>query len=100
MNSSQIVGVARVVVPALLAYGVARGWWSGDQTAQLSGDIMNVVAALVTVGAAVWSFMSHRKDSQIERVAGFTGVHSVEVTPEVKQSVGFNPKVVARDGVN
>lgn len=48
MNSNQIGGIIRAVVPAILAYGVARGWLSQSVVA-------DVTTAAITIAAAIWS---------------------------------------------
>lgn len=96
MNSEQVAGVFRVVVPVLMSVGVARGWWTGDQVGTLSTDVVAALTAVVTVVFAVWSFLTHRRSSQVDRVASLPGVHEVVVTPTVKSDVGSNPKVVTK----
>ena len=48
MNYDQITGILRAVVPALLAYFVAKGIITESM-------VSDVTAAVVTIGAAIWS---------------------------------------------
>ena len=53
MNSDQITGIIRAVAPAALAYAVGKGWITQSQV----GDI---VAGLVAIGSAAWSFSNNK----------------------------------------
>ena len=53
MNNT-INGVLRAVVPAVLAYAVARGWVT-------QGSVGDITAAVVTIAAAIWSVFTNRK---------------------------------------
>ncbi len=48
MNANQIGGIMRAVVPAILAYAVAKGWLTDSQVA-------DITAAVITLVAAAWS---------------------------------------------
>lgn len=48
-----INGVVRAVVPAALAYAVAKGWIS-------SSSVADITAAFVAVAAAIWSILSNK----------------------------------------
>ena len=48
MNSDQLTGIIRAVVPALLAYAVGKGWLTTSMAADIS-------AGVVAVAAAIWS---------------------------------------------
>ena len=52
MNQNQVMGIARAVVPALVAYLVGKGYIS----ASAAGDLG---AAIITVLAATWSVASN-----------------------------------------
>lgn len=52
MTQNQFMGVLRAVVPAALAYAVAKGWVSASSSADLG-------AALITALAAGWSIASN-----------------------------------------
>lgn len=53
MDFNSIAGVLRAVVPAILAYVVAKGWIA--ETA-----VADITAATVAVAAAVWSVFSNK----------------------------------------
>lgn len=57
MNANQVNGILRTVVPALLAYAVAKGWLTDSQVADIS-------AAIITLVMAGWSFVSNREKNK------------------------------------
>lgn len=63
MNYEQITGIIRAILPGALAYCVGRGWISAS-------DVGEISAAVVAVGAAVWSYVSNRTG----KVAGSGGL--------------------------
>ena len=54
MNYNTVNGIIRAVVPAALAYVVAKGWLTDSQVA-------DVTAAIVTLVAAAWSVKTNVK---------------------------------------
>lgn len=68
MNQDQMTGILRAIVPAAVAYAVARGWISTSSAA-------DVGAAVLTLGAAGWSVYTN---SLAAKVA------SVKADPEIK----------------
>lgn len=52
MNSNQVGGIVRAVVPAVLAYAVAKGWITASSVA-------DVTTAVVTLAAAAWSVVTN-----------------------------------------
>ncbi len=48
MNANQISGILRAIVPAALAWAVAKDWINQN-------TVTDVTAAVVTIGAAAWS---------------------------------------------
>ncbi len=64
MNSNQINGIIRTVVPALLAYFVASGKLPDTSVADVTAGLVAIVTAL----AAVWSFWSHSNKSAVATV--------------------------------
>jgi hypothetical protein len=62
----QIAGVGRAVVPAVVAYAVAKGYVSESAAA-------DVIAAVLAVGAAVWSVTKNSKASRVASVAAMPG---------------------------
>lgn len=57
MTQNQFNGVARALVPALLAYFVGKGWIS-------ESSVADITAAVVTIGAAGWSIISNIEGSK------------------------------------
>lgn len=57
MNANQIAGVVRAIVPAALAYAVAKGWLTDSQVADIS-------AAIVVLVMAAWSVYSNVEKKQ------------------------------------
>ena len=53
MDWKTISGLLQVLVPTALAYAVAKGWVSQSQVADLT-------AAVITIGAAIWSAVTNR----------------------------------------
>ncbi len=53
VDANVVSGVLRAVLPAALAYAVGKGWITESSTADIS-------AAVLAVGAAVWSIMSNQ----------------------------------------
>lgn len=54
MDFNVIAGVLRAVLPAAFAYAVGAGWLP-------AGDYAALTAAIVAVGASVWSIKSNVK---------------------------------------
>lgn len=57
MTQNQLMGILRAVVPAMVAYLVAKGWVSDSNAA-------DVGAAIITIGSAVWSVVSNMEPSK------------------------------------
>ena len=53
LNTDQITGIIRAILPAILAYAVGKGWITTSQV----GDI---TAAVVTLAAAAWSVQNNK----------------------------------------
>lgn len=54
MDFNVIAGVLRAVLPAAFAYAVGAGWLP-------AGDYAGLTAAIVAVGASIWSIKSNVK---------------------------------------
>ncbi len=54
MDWNTINGVLRAVIPAALAFAVAKGWLAQAQ-------VNDLTAALITIAAAAWSIHSNKK---------------------------------------
>lgn len=52
LSQNQFMGILRAVVPAAVAYLVAKGWVTESNAA-------DVGAAIVTIGSAAWSVVSN-----------------------------------------
>ena len=52
MGNDQFTGILRAVVPALAAYAAGKGWLPAETAS-------DVGAGLVTILAAVWSWMTN-----------------------------------------
>lgn len=59
MGTDQITGIIRAIVPALLAYAVAKGWID-------AGAVGAIGAAVVTLAAAVWSYFTNQPGKVIK----------------------------------
>lgn len=57
MNGAEFGGVLRAVIPALLVWVAAKGWVPPEI------NLADLGAALVTVGAAVWSVWNKRRSA-------------------------------------
>ena len=53
MNSDQVTGVVRAILPAVLAYAVAKGWIT-------TSSVGDITAAAVAVASAVWSVQNNK----------------------------------------
>lgn len=81
MNSSQLTGILRAVVPAIVAYLAGKG-------ILFDADTWNIIiGSLVSIIAAVWSAKVHTESSTVIAAAEVPGV-SVRVgalaSPEIK----------------
>lgn len=59
MNYDQLTGLLRVVVPTLVAYAVGKGWIPESSAADIG-------AALIAIGAAVWSYFNNKTGKTIQ----------------------------------
>ncbi len=64
MNTNQINGVIRAVVPAILAYFVARG----ELPDSIVADVTTGLVAIVTALAAAWSFWANSNHAAVATV--------------------------------
>lgn len=65
MNQDQFAGMVRVVVPVGCAWLAAKGFSFFSD----SGTIAEISAAVVAVGAVVWSFISHTNVAKLKAAA-------------------------------
>jgi hypothetical protein len=79
MNQDQLVGISRIVVPAVCTWLAAKGFsFLGDTG--LQGQI---VAIVVGVGAVVWSYYTHTDSAKLRSAAGVDSQISIEVPNRV-----------------
>jgi len=65
MNQDQVLGILRVIAPAILSYAVGKGWITSSQVGDLT-------AAAVTIGGVVWSFLAHSNTGKVASVASMS----------------------------
>ena len=53
MNTDQITGIVRAVVPAACAYAVGKGWIT-------TSSVGDITAAAVAVASAIWSIQNNK----------------------------------------
>lgn len=74
MNQNQITGLARALVPAIVAYIVGKGYLSQSSAADVS-------AAIIALLAAGWSVQTHSDASAIKTVAAMPDVKAIVAQP-------------------
>jgi hypothetical protein len=75
INQDQVTGLARIIVPVGVSYAVGRGWISASG----AGD---VTAALLTIGASVWTIFAHTNSAKIAAVEALPSVTKIVVDPK------------------
>lgn len=96
MNREQIYGPLRAVVPALVAIAVAKGLVPGEMAGGLANDLVDGLAGVVMVGAAVWSVYKNSNTQTIDRASNAPGVLKIIATPAIADTaLKSNPKVVS-----
>lgn len=94
---NQINGVLRTILPAFVAYLVGRGYIATESADAVTGAMLDMVAALFTLGFAAWSYWSNRPVALVKQVAAMPGTDVVTntvgnkvdikvVDPELKQA--------------
>ncbi len=61
MNVNQVNGILRAIVPAALAWAVAKDWVTQN-------TVTDVTAAVVTIGAAAWSIYTNSNKALVASV--------------------------------
>ncbi len=74
MNSDQVTGILRALVPAFIAYAVGRGWVSASSAGEVG-------AAIITLGAAGWSVYTNTLASKVASVKADPTITAVTPTP-------------------
>jgi hypothetical protein len=94
MNQNQIAGIARALVPAIIAYAVGRGWLTESSAA-------SVGAAIIALISAGWSFQAHTDASAIKTVTAMPDVKAIVAEPNPQNGIAAavadpaQPKVVS-----
>jgi hypothetical protein len=90
MNQDQLAGMARAIVPSLVAYMVGKGWIP-------AGAAADVGAAVLAALAAGWSIYTNSKSQKINAVANMPDVQKVVTTGQIANEVlPDNAKVVSK----
>jgi|SRR3981081_2222268 hypothetical protein len=79
MNSDQWTGLLRTLVPPIVAYGVGHGYIPGAAAA-------DIVAAVIAIGAAAWSWQTNSMTTMIKTVATMPEVKTIVTTGTVANS--------------
>jgi hypothetical protein len=74
MNQNQITGIARALVPSIVAYVVGKGYLSQSSAADVS-------AAIIALLAAGWSVQTHTDANAIKTVAAMPDVKAIVAEP-------------------
>jgi hypothetical protein len=83
MNEDQATGVLRVIVPAICTWLASQGFaMFGD-----SAIVVQITAAVVAIGAVVWSFLKHTDSAKLQAAAA--------IDPNIDIKVPVN--VLAKD---
>lgn len=61
MNQDQVTGILRAIIPAIIAYVVAKGWISASSAADIG-------AGAITILAAIWSVWNNTTASKTASV--------------------------------
>lgn len=77
MNQDQVLGILRIIVPAVCTWLAAKGFSTfGD-----AGVVAQISAAVVGIAAVAWSFHSHTETSKLNAVTAMPEVDKIVVTP-------------------
>lgn len=94
MNQNQIMGIARALVPSIIAYVVGKGYLSQSSAADVS-------AAIIALLAAGWSVQTHTDANAIKTVTAMPDVQAIVATTNPKDGIAAavadpaQPKVVS-----
>lgn len=86
MNQDQFLGILKIIASSGVAYVVGKGWIPVGASA-------DVVAGVVAVGAAGWSYVAHTDAAKVTAAAAVPGVAKVLVDNTAASSVA----AIARD---
>jgi TRAP-type C4-dicarboxylate transport system permease large subunit len=73
MNQTQVLGIAKIIVPVVITYAVGRGWVSESAAGEIT-------AAIVTLIAALWSFEAHTDSANLATVEAMPDVKTIVVS--------------------
>lgn len=94
MTFTQIVGILRIVLPAVLAFAVGKGWITQDMSVQ----ILSILTAIV--GSSVYSAYSNTQLNLAKTVAAVPGVQvqvSAVAPPELQTAAHDRSDASVRD---
>jgi hypothetical protein len=82
MNTDQMTGLVRILVPALCAWLAAKGFdWFGDE-----GVVAQIGAVVVGIAALVWSYFRHTNASNLKAAAQIDPTIKIEVPNHIADS--------------
>ena len=88
--NDQVNGVLRSVLPAVLAYVAGKGWIP-------AGSVADISAAILAIGAAIWSVQKNTNASKIAQVAAMPEVKKIIADDHTANVVlADEPKVVTK----
>jgi hypothetical protein len=89
MNQSQFLGIARAIIPAIVAYLVGRGWISESAAGEIA-------AAVVTIISAIWSGFAHTDSAKLAEVEAMPAVKKIVIDPMAPQGEAAGEAVLDR----
>jgi hypothetical protein len=89
MNSSQLYGILRIVLPSAIAFIVGKGWVSQDLVTQIIGGMAAIVAAS---GVSAVANTTSNLAKTVADVPGLQVAVSRSAAPEL-QKLADDPKV-------
>ena len=91
----QILGVARVAIPALFVAAAGFKWITPEDATSLTTYGIDAIAAVVTLFFGVWAFVRNRQQNQIAKVARLGDVRKIVVRNGSADA--SHPKVITDD---
>jgi hypothetical protein len=95
MNSDQITGLLRILVPMILLF--FKKDLTPDVVSQFTDTLVNIVLGLVTLGSLAWTIFAHSTTQKIKSTAAINGVAVVVAPQELKSLAKTNVSVVNVD---
>jgi hypothetical protein len=81
MNQSQISGIVRIIVPAVLAYAAGAGWIKIEDSAAYTDAIVGSAVGLVSLAMLIWSGFANTHSQTVASAAAIPEVSKVEIKP-------------------